>query len=221
MFSGTVHTRDRLHFGRDHEEKVTAISVFDHGTAVQRRAVSAGEIAKLWGLGEIQIGDRIGEVPGRAMHREFPPPTLESVVAPRNPDDGARLRVALAQLAEQDPLIDVRQDDSRHEISVSLYGEVQKEVIQATLANDFGLDVTFRETTPIYVERPIRTGEAIEILHAESNPFLATIGLRVDRAPDGSGVDFRVRIDPRTVPLYLYKTVESFVEHMGQYVHET
>jgi len=82
MFSGTVHTRDRLHFGRDHEEKVTAISVFDHGTAVQRPAVSAGEIAKLWALGEIQIGDRIGEVPGRAMHREFPPPTLESVVVP-------------------------------------------------------------------------------------------------------------------------------------------
>ena len=37
---------------------------------------------------------------------------------------------------------------------MSLYGEVQKEVIQATLADDFGLDVTFRETTPIYVERP-------------------------------------------------------------------
>ena len=73
-----------------------------------------------------------------------------------------RLRVALAQLAEQDPLFDVRQDDARHELSVSLYGEVQKEVIEATLSNEFGLEVTFRETTPIYIERPIGTGEAIE-----------------------------------------------------------
>src|SRR5436305_1825171 len=48
MFSGTVHIRDRLQFGRGHEEKVTAISVFDDGTAVQRPSVSAGEIAKLW-----------------------------------------------------------------------------------------------------------------------------------------------------------------------------
>jgi ribosomal protection tetracycline resistance protein len=221
MFSGTVHTRDRLHFGRDHEEKVTAINVFDHGTAVQQRAVSAGEIAKLWGLGEIQIGDRIGEVPGRAMQREFPPPTLESVVVPLNPDDRHRLRVALAQLAEQDPLIDVRQDDTRQEISVSLYGEVQKEVIQATLANDFGIDVTFRETTPIYVERSIGTGEAIEILHAESNPFLATIGLRVDPAPDGSGLEFRLQVDHRTVPTYVYKKLENFAEAMGQYVRQT
>jgi len=221
MFSGTVHTRDRLQFGRDHEEKVTAISVFDLGAAVQRRAVSAGEIAKLWGLGEIQIGDWIGEVPGRAMHSEFLPPTLESVVVPVEPDDGQRLSVALAQLAEQDPLINVRQDDTRQEMSVSLYGEVQKEVIQATLANDFGIDVTFRETTPIYVERPIRSGEAVGILHAESNPFRATIGLRVDPAPDGSGVEFRLQVDTRTVPLYLYKTLASFTEHMDEYVRLT
>jgi ribosomal protection tetracycline resistance protein len=221
MFSGTVHTRDRLHFGRDHEEKVTAISVFDHGMAVQRQAVSAGEIAKLWGLGEIQIGDMVGEVPGRTMHREFSPPTLESVVVPVNPDDRQRLRVALAQLAEQDPLINVRQDDTRQEISVSLYGEVQKEVIQATLASDFGVDVTFRETTPIYVERPIRAGEAIEILHAESNPFLATIGLRVDPAPDGSGLEFRLQVDHRTVPTYVYKKRENFADAMEQYVRQT
>ena len=30
---------------------------------------------------------------------------------------------------------------------MSLYGEVQKEVIQATLAGDFGVERTFRETT--------------------------------------------------------------------------
>jgi ribosomal protection tetracycline resistance protein len=155
------------------------------------------------------------------MQQQFPPPTLESVVVPRKRDDARQLRVALAQLAEQDPLINVRQDDARQELSVSLYGEVQKEVIQATLANEFGLDVTFRETTPIYVERPIGTGEAIEFLHAASNPFLATIGLRVAPAAGGSGVDFRLQVDPRTVPLYLYKTIASFTEHMGQYVRQT
>jgi ribosomal protection tetracycline resistance protein len=97
---------------------------------------------------------------------------------------------------------------------------VQKEVIQATLASDYGIEVKFREATPIYIERPIGTGEAAEVLHAEGNPFLATIGLRVDPAPNGSGVDFRLQVDPRTVPLYLYKTVESFTERMGEYIRE-
>ena len=218
MFAGTVRTRDRLHFGGEAEEKVTAIRVFDRGSALQRPAVSAGEIAKLWGLGDVQIGDRIGEGPAAAPRRQFPPPTLESVVVPGNSDDGARLRVALAQLAEQDPLISVRQDDSRHELSVSLYGEVQKEVIGATLADDFGVDVTFHETTPIYIERPSGAGEAVEVLHAESNPFNATIGLRVDPAPADSGIEFRLEVDHRTVPLLVYGSVESFAEYMGEYV---
>ena len=221
MFSGTVRTRDRLHFGGDAEEKVTAIRVFDRGSAVPRASVSAGEIGKLWGLGEIQIGDVVGGSRPALEHHHFAPPTLETVVVPRNPDDKGALRVALAQLAEQDPLIDVRQDDRRQELSVSLYGEVQKEVIQATLASDFGLDVTFRETTTICIERPIRTGEAVEVLRAESNPFLATVGLRIDPAPNGSGIDFRVQVDVRTLPLYLYKTVESFKKTMGKYVRQT
>ena len=221
LFSGTVGIRDRLRFGADAEGKVTAISVFDHGSAVQREAVTAGEIGKLWGLREVQIGDGIGDVGAAATDHQFPPPTLESVVLPRSPDEKARLRVALGQLAEQDPLINVRQDDVRQELSVSLYGEVQKEVIQATLADDFGLDVGFRETTTICIERPVGTGEAVENLHAEANPFLAAIGLRIDPAPNDTGIDFRLQVDPRTVPLYLYKTVESFTERMGQYVRQT
>jgi ribosomal protection tetracycline resistance protein len=219
MFSGTVRTRDRVRFGQDAERKVTAISVFDDGSAVRRASVSAGEIGKLWGLTEIQIGDAIGRPHSNAEHH-FAPPTLESVVVPVDADEKGRLRVALAQLAEQDPLIDVRQDDSRQEIYVSLYGEVQKEVIQSTLAADFGLDVAFREATPIYIERPIGAGEAVELLHADSNPFPASIGLRVEPAPEGSGIEFRSTVDARSVPLYLYKTVDSFTERMGEYVRE-
>ena len=213
MFSGTVHARERLN-----DEKVTAISVFDAGDAEQRASVSAGEIAKLWGLGSIQIGDRIGEAP--PPRREFAPPTLESVIVPTDPDDGAGLRVALGQLAEQDPLIEVRQDDERHQISVSLYGEVQKEVIQATLAEDYGIDVEFHETTPIYIERLRRLGEAIVILNTETNPYRATIGLRVEPAREGSGLEFRLQVDHRRVPLYAFKKLESFGSAMEEYVRE-
>jgi ribosomal protection tetracycline resistance protein len=225
LFSGTIRTRDRLHVGRAADDKVTAIAVFERGPAVQRPAVAAGSVAKLWGLHEVQVGDRIGEhcstasEPG-ATGRQFLPPTLESVVVARNRDDGARLRAALAQLAEQDPLINVRHGDASDEISVSLYGEVQKEVIESTLASDYGLEVTFRETTPLYIERPARSGEAIELLHAESNPFLATIGLRIEPAPNDSGIEFRLRVPHDGIPLYVYKRRDNFDESMTRYVRE-
>jgi ribosomal protection tetracycline resistance protein len=220
MLSGSVRTRDRVRFGREFEGKVTAVAVFDRGAAEQRPAVFAGEIGKLWGLGEIRIGDRIGEA-GSAEEHYFAPPTLESVVVPRDRDEGAALRFALAQLAEQDPLIDVRQDDSSQEISVSLYGEVQKEVLQATLADDYGLDVDFHETTTICVERPAGPGDAVEILQDDANPFSATVGLRVAPATTGSGIEFRLDLDPRLMPLHIYKTAESFREHMAEYVRRT
>src|SRR5437773_7069607 len=105
MFSGTIHTRERLDFGRGLGDKVTAITVFERGPAAQRPAVSAGAVAKLWGLAKIQVGDRIGEAGTDESDHQFSPPTLDSVVVAGRPDDRARLRVALAQLAEQDPLI--------------------------------------------------------------------------------------------------------------------
>ena len=47
---------------------------------------------------------------------------------------------ALTDLAEQDPLINLRQDDTRQELFLSLYGEVQKEIVAQTLRADYGLD---------------------------------------------------------------------------------
>ena len=204
MFSGTVQTRDRLA-----EQKVTAIRVFEDGAAsVQRAAVSAGEIAQLWGLPEIQIGDAIG-APRRGQRHHFAPPTLETVIAPRDERDKVAFRDALARLAEQDPLISIRQDDLRQELSVRLYGEVQKEVLEATLANEFGVAVEFRETTTICVERPVGTGAAFEKIRVAPNPFLATVGLRVE---PGSGVTYE--LDPQvpgTMPHALFRAVEDTV----------
>jgi ribosomal protection tetracycline resistance protein len=214
VFAGTVRIRDRFDAG-----KVTAVRVFTDGEAEQRDEVHAGEIAKLWGLAEIQIGDWLGD-PRGAVEHHFAPPAFESVLAPVDPADGQRLRVALAQLAEQDPLIDVRQDDTSGEISVSLYGEVQREVIEATLAEEYGLEVASRETTTICVERPTGSGEAVEILNTPTNPFHADLGLRVEPAPTGSGIEVLADpgIDPRDAPLYVFKTFAGFIEHMDEYV---
>jgi ribosomal protection tetracycline resistance protein len=221
MFSGTVRTRDRLQVRRDSEGKVTAISVFDRGSAVRRASVAAGQIGKLWGLGDVQIGDTVGmprTTPAERHH--FAPPTLETVVAPCRPGDEGALHVALARLAEQDPLIDLRQDDIRQETYVSLYGEVQKEVIQATLADDFDIDVEFRETTTICIERPIGAGAAVETAGKEPNPFIATVGLRIEPAPTGTGVAFRLEVELGSMPFSFFKAVEDTVhETLRQGLH--
>jgi ribosomal protection tetracycline resistance protein len=88
---------------------------------------------------------------------------------------------------------------------------VQKEVIQATLADDFGIGVTFRETTTICVECPEGAGESIERLHVPPNPFLAGVGLRVEPATETDGVEFRLGVELGAMPLAFFKTVEESV----------
>jgi ribosomal protection tetracycline resistance protein len=217
MFSGCLRVRDRVRVGDTGDEKVTAIEVFADGGTTRDETLSAGRIGKVTGLGDVRIGDALGAPPVGVEH-QFGPPTLETVVVPTDPKHGAALRTALAQLAEQDPLITVRQDDERREITVSLYGEVQKEVIAATLAADFGIAVTFRSTTVVYIERPAATGAAVELLEDDDNPYAATVGLRIEPALPGAGVTFQLDVDTRAVPTYIYGTHESFVEHMTRYV---
>jgi ribosomal protection tetracycline resistance protein len=213
LFAGSVRVRDRIG-----DVKVTALEVFDHGGPVRRRVAVAGELAKVWGLHSVRIGDRLGGAEVFAR-QQFAPPTLEAVVEPADPGSGNELRLALEQLAEQDPLIGLRQ--SGRELSVSIYGDVQKEVLEETLRRDYGLAVTFLETRPICVERPVGMGEAGELLNAPTNPFNAQLGLRVEPAPEGSGVSFGLgTVTHDRIPLYAYKRREEFESAMAGYVRD-
>ena len=220
MFSGTLRARDRVPYPDAREEgRITAISVFEQGADVRRDTVRAGRIAKVWGLADVRIGDALGEPRGAQGHF-FAPPTLETVVVPGPGTDRRALHLALTRLAEQDPLIDLRHDEIRQETSVSLYGEVQKEVVQDTLAEEFGLDVTFRETTPLCVENPAGAGTAVEFNGKDDNPFLATVGLRVEPAPAGAGVDFRLEVELGSMPYAFFKAIEDTVrDTLGQGLH--
>lgn len=160
---------------------------------------------------------RTAPVPG------FPGPRWRRWSLPATRATGAGCKVALTRLAEQDPLIQVRQDEIRHETSVSLYGEVQKEVIRDMLAHDFGVAVEFRATTTLCIERPTGTGAAVEPMperRSTSQPFLASVGFRVEPAPVGAGTELRLEIERGALPRALLTAVEETVpEALRQGLH--
>jgi len=208
IFAGTIKMRERLACG-----KITALEVFGRRNAT---SLSAGEIGKIWGLENAKVGEAIGEVPHPSF--AFAPPTLEAAVLAKDAGKQYALLTALKQLAEQDPLIKLRQDDQG--LHVSLYGEVQKEVISATLADEFGVETLFKRARPICIERPVGVGHAVQFLQEESNPTSATVGLRIAPGRPGSGVVFKLGVD-HFIPLYIYKNTDSFVSHMTGYIKAT
>jgi ribosomal protection tetracycline resistance protein len=106
------------------------------------------------------------------------------------------------------------------DLTVPLYGEVQKEVIEATLAEEYGIAVAFRETTTIHVERPVGTGVAGETMRTDGNPYFATLDLRVEPAP-GEGLVFALDVPVEQVPIHVFKTVEFFRAALAETTRRT
>jgi ribosomal protection tetracycline resistance protein len=212
--SGHIQTRQRivghpLSGDEGWSSRITGIDRFVDGTSVPDARACSGEIVRLHGLRDARIGDVIGNTdPISEDVRRFAPPTLESVVRPVRPDRVSALYAALLQLAEQDPLIGVHREDRNSEITLRLFGEVQKEIVASMLANDYGIEVEFESSRIICIERPIGTGWTLEPMGGE-NPFDAGVGIRVEPGPAGTGVTFRR--PSGALPLAFYVAIEDTV----------
>lgn len=217
IFDGMLAVRQRVvvartdSFGEQEgdEERVTAIERFNGGTGAQADRATAGEIVRVHGLRSARIGDYVGAPPPVRLPVAFPPPVLESVVSPVDPGQIATLRTAMEQLAEQDPLISLQQRNESGDLSVRLYGEVQKEVLEETLARDYGVRVNLGISQTICVERPIAMGEHVELLGENGNPFWATIGFRIEPGMPGTGIRYERELG--SLPLAFYRIIEETV----------
>jgi ribosomal protection tetracycline resistance protein len=186
IWRGTMAVRNVVPVIRPHvrpgEEtapgKITGIDRFRDGHVDPVPVAAAGDIVRVHGLSGARIGDWIGS----ALHDRvaaFDPPVFESRVEPAKPDQRVEMNAALADLADQDPLISVRRNETNAETYIHMYGEVQREVIEVTMRDDHGVPVTFGDPTVLHVERLLGNGHAAEIFGETAPPFYATVGFRV------------------------------------------
>jgi ribosomal protection tetracycline resistance protein len=209
LFTGTLGTRDRVTFSR---RDTTGTPVRESGKATAVRApggrlarVGAGGIAYVTGLPGIRVGDRLGSATAQPALPRFRPPTLETVVTAA---DRPALFLALTELAAEDPLIDLR-PGAPGELTVSLYGEVQREVIAARLADEYGIDARFSVPRTVCVERPTGVGHGLEEIGR--NHFPATVGLRIEPMPADSGVRYGIEVERGSLPRAFMTAIEETV----------
>lgn len=205
----TVYRSDGSGAIAQEDERIVAVDRFAGGHAVATERARAGEIAVLHGLRSARIDDWIGVPAGHDADfgRAFPAPSFESRVTPLDPAQANALHAALEQLAEQDPLIGLRVTDEG--LSVSLFGDVQKEVLGETLLRDYGVRAGFGPSRIICIERVTGSGEAVEIIGSPENPFAAGMGFRVEAGPLESGVRFERELG--ALPPAWYRVIEETV----------
>jgi ribosomal protection tetracycline resistance protein len=210
LFAGTLGARDQVTFSR-RDTAGTVVRSTGKATLVRSPGrppgrVPAGGIAFVTGLRGIRIGDRLGSATARPVLPRFRPPTMETVVTAR---DSVALFRALSELAEQDPLIGVRPGAAPGELTVSLYGEVQREVIAARLAEEYGVEAEFATPRVVCAERLVGVGHGLAEIG--KNTFAATVGLRVEPGPPDSGVRYRLAVERGSLPRAFMTAIEETV----------
>ncbi|MFI0036936.1 tetracycline resistance ribosomal protection protein Otr(A) [Streptomyces mutabilis] len=212
LYDGEVRPRQRLTFLRRESDgrttelpgRVTRLDVVGGAGTL-----TAGNIAALGVPGGLRVGDRLGDLTDRAP--QFAPPTLQTLVRARHPEQAAPLRSALLTLADQDPLLHARPEASGA-TALLLYGEVQMEVLAETLAEDFGIEAEFAPGRVRFLERPAGVGEAVEEMPwLDRTRYWATIGLRVEPGPRGSGGVFSYETELGALPRAFHQAVEETV----------
>ncbi|MFE7311838.1 GTP-binding protein [Streptomyces sp. NPDC057555] len=231
LFSGTLAARQRVTLHRHGPDgtrlaytgQITALHVVGRpangsngpGSA---RQLAAGDIGAFTGLAQVRVGDRLADPAGRddgPRPPHFRAPSLRTLVRPRDAAPGAasRLHTALQRLAEQDPLIHACAEPDGT-TSVLLYGEVQKEILAATLAHDYGIEAVFEPSRTVCLERPTGVAEAHEEMGRRApspSGFWATVGLRVEPAPRNAGVAFRYETELGALPHAFHTAIEETV----------
>ncbi|PFA17728.1 MULTISPECIES: tetracycline resistance ribosomal protection protein [Bacillus cereus group] len=219
IFSGCLQVRKYIDINRkqsdlytiSHKEKIKKLHLFHNGNAVQSPIARSGEFCKIWGLSNIKIGDVIGEWSDKLKNIHFAEPQMEAVIAALQKEKNHDLYQALVELSEEDPLIKVMKDDIHNEIYIRLFGEVQKEVIETTLQENYDLAVSFSNTRMICIEKPIGIGNAVEVMGEKNNPFYATIGFHIKRGAPDSGITYNLEVELGSLPLAFHKAIEDTV----------
>lgn len=191
--SGTLRVRDEVDYrgadGQNHREKVTQLRLYSADRYEQTDAVCAGDICAAVGLPGTYAGQGIGQEPDSGPLRSEA--VLTCKITPAGKTDLKQLYLQLKRLEEEDPAMRYMWREEPPEISVSLMGEVQTQVLRQTIKDRFGLDVDIGKGEILYKEKVRKPVEGIG--HFEPLRHYAEVHLLLEPLPSGCGLVFDTR----------------------------
>ena len=189
------------------------VRIYDADQFATVSEVPAGQVCAVTGLSHVQPGSPLGAEP--EGERPVLAPVLSYQVLMGDADVPTVVR-ALRELADEDPLLGVTWHEHLQEVHVQLMGAVQREVLQETLAERFGLAVDFGPGGILYRETVTEAFEGIG--HFEPLRHYAEAHLLIEPLERGAGVETGTRaseddLDRNWQRLILTHVLER--EHLG------
>lgn len=190
LFSGTLKNRDSVrNASAERDEKVTQIREVLGAKEKDTGILRAGEVGAVYGLAGTASGDIIGDPSYVPPLAEIAAPVLRVRITPAEPQQYPALLAALAELAAEDPLLDVIWEKESRELLVRVTGLIQIEILQTLFTERFGLEAAIGEPMVIYKERPRKRARGC-VEYTMPKPCWAVMDFEIEPLPLGAGVVF-------------------------------
>ncbi len=220
LYGGSLETREIVTFNGDldpltgdpkpTQTKITQI----HDTNLSPTGrLSCGEIGVIYGLGDVPIGQVLGDInrlDRRIEAGRLRAPLITVQVIPSKPDQMQELRRACEILSGEDPLLQVQYVRMLNELHLRVMGTIQLEIIEELLQTRFGLSVTFGTPAIIYKETVSAPCVGF-VAYTMPKPCWAVLKFEIEPAERGSGVTFSSEVPVKKIMARYQHQVEQAI----------
>lgn len=175
--------------------------------------IPTGDIGAILGFKAAATGDTLCD-PAHPVVLEkitFPTPVISIAIAPATRADEAKLGIALARLADEDPTIHLRQDERTGETILSGMGELHLDVFVDRLRREFNVRANVSEPRVAYCEtitKPVTTEYRL-VRQTGGHGQFAHVILEMEPLPPGTGYQFEDRLRGTSIPRKFVPAIEA------------
>jgi len=204
LMGGSLQVREMIG-----DEKVTGIRVYSGGKYESRDRVEAGEICVVIGLKSTKAGGGLGLLSGTEIGSVLKQVMSYKVELPE--DEPAHVFLPkIREISEEIPELSVKYSEEKKEITISLMGEVQTEVLKHLIKERYNVDIGFGEGHTLYKETIADTVYGVG--HFEPLRHYAEVELRLEPAERGSGLSFASEVSEDELSLNYQRLIISHLE---------
>ena len=204
LMGGSLSVREMIE-----DEKVTGIRIYSGEKYESRDRVEAGEVCVVTGLKGTKAGGGLGRLSGTEVGSVLKQVMSYKVDLPE--DEPAHVFLPkIREISEEIPELSVKYSEEKKEITISLMGEVQTEVLKHLIKERYNVDIGFGEGHTLYKETIAETVYGVG--HFEPLRHYAEVELRLEPAERGSGLSFASEVSEDELSINYQRLILSHLE---------
>lgn len=204
LMGGSLSVREMIG-----DEKVTGIRIYSGEKYENRDRVEAGEVCVVTGLKSTKAGGGLGLLSGTEIGSVLKQVMSYKVELPE--DEPAHVFFPkIREISEEIPELSVKYSKEKKEITISLMGEVQTEVLKHLIKERYNVDIGFGEGRTLYKETIADTVYGVG--HFEPLRHYAEVELRLEPAERGSGLSFASEVSEDELSINYQRLILSHLE---------